>query len=131
MNATTTHTAVIYDLDDECTWGYSYLARFSTQVTPASSDKPMMVEGRWWFNRDAVEQYARDVVEVDGIDWGVHIYREGSDIDWVSYWTGNGESVPVVFRKLWDVRHIDGQPYWAIPEAWRPLTDVDFADDDA
>ena len=131
MNATTTDTAVIYDLDDECSWGYSYLAQFSTEVVEAAGDQPMTVTGRWWFNQDAVEQYASDVDEVDGIDWGVHIHRNGSTIEWVCYWTGDGKSVPVVMQKRWDVKHIDGQPYWAIPEAWRPLTDADFADDDA
>lgn len=118
MSATTTDTPVIYDLDDECNWGYSYLA--------VADD-----EGRWWFTEDAVEQYATDVDEVDGIDWGVHIHRNGSTIEWVCYWTGDGKSVPVVMHKRWDVKHIGGGPYWAIPEAWRPLTDADFADDDA
>ena len=106
--------AVTYDVDQEVNWGYSYLAMMDD-------------EGRCWFNQMAVEQYEIDWSEVDSIDFGVHLERRGNTLDSACYWHA-GNEVPVVMHKPWDIKHIDGVPHWAIPEAWRPVTDADFAE---
>jgi hypothetical protein len=109
---------VIYDLDDEATWGYSYAALRDQ-------------EGTYWFNQEQVEQYAMDWDEVDGVDFGVCLDRtDGGVLERAGYWRSGDSEVPVVVLGWWPVRVIDGHTYWDIPEMWRPVVDADFTRED-
>jgi hypothetical protein len=108
---------VIYDLDDEANWGYSYNALRDAQ-------------GRYWFSQDAIEQYEMDWSEVDGIDFGVLLDRDdAARVICASYFRRDVENGPVVRLDEFPMTVIDGAPYWFIPEEWRPVRDSDFEDD--